>query len=83
MRWHETEAMVSGPLKELLNYTTGITFEGFAAAESEPLSPLLSKTNSFPTSANAFTQENIFHTTHFSRPGTVGVPADVFLCNLR
>ena len=27
--------MVSGPLKELLNYTTGISFEGFAAAESE------------------------------------------------
>ena len=49
VKWQETEAMVSGPLKELLNYTTGISFEGFAAAESElnffsllslPLAPL-------------------------------------------
>ena len=32
----EVEALVgSSPLRELLNYCTGITFEGFMSAESE------------------------------------------------
>jgi len=31
----EVEGISTGPLAELLNYTTGISFEGFNAAESE------------------------------------------------
>ena len=34
----EVEALVGGPLLNLLNYCTGISFEGFAVAESKYMS---------------------------------------------
>ena len=34
-RRSEVEGISTGPLAEILNYTTGITFEGFNAAESK------------------------------------------------
>ena len=31
----EADTMIAGPMVELLNYCTGISFEGFASADSE------------------------------------------------
>ena len=37
----EIEGITTGPLAEILNYTTGVSFEGFAVAESKCLYQLM------------------------------------------
>ena len=64
---------MSGPLKELLNYTTGITFEGFAAAESQSLPLSLIHTCSLSCLSLSLSRTCAWTCVHLSHVGIVSL----------